>query len=279
MFAVMGALIRTASVDMPNEMIVFFRNLFALFFIIPIFIAKNSLHDIRTEKPLLHILRSAAGLCAMYCYFYALARMKLAEAVLLSYTSPLFIPLIALLWLRESIHRVVRFAVVIGFFGVVLILKPGLAIFQVVSVIALIAGVFASVAMTTIRKMSESEPPGRIVFYYTLLSTLISAIPIIWSWQTPRQPTLLVMLMVGFVAMIGQILMTRGYSAAPAARVGPFIYSTVVFATLIGWIFWDESLDIFSWIGAILVCIAGIIATRQADDHQTTGQRQKQTRD
>ena len=262
MFAIMGVLVRIASASLPNEMIVFFRNFFALVFVIPIVIMRVGLPEIRTHKPLLHVLRCAAGLTAMYCYFFALAHMKLAEAVLLSYTSPLFNPLIALVWLREPVSRTIRAAVFIGFLGVVFILKPGLGIFQPVSIIALLAGMSVSVAIVTIRRMSDSESPGRIVFYYTLLSTVISAVPLFWAWEMPTNNTLIILVFVGLVAMAGQFLMTKGYSLAPAAQVGPFIYATVVFATIFGWIFWDESLDLFTLIGATLVCVAGIVATR-----------------
>jgi drug/metabolite transporter (DMT)-like permease len=265
MFAIIGALVRMASATLPNEMVVFLRNLFALIFVMPIFIMRSGFNEIRTDKPLLHVLRSAAGLSAMYCYFYALAHMKLAEAVLLSYTSPLIIPIIALLWLREPVPRTIRSAVCIGFVGVIFILKPGFGIFQPVALIALVAALFASLAMVTIRRMSDSEPPGRIVFYFSLLSTLISSIPLVWAWETPQGSTLVILVLVGIVAMTGQFFLTKGYSLAPAAQVGPFIYGTVVFAAIFGWIFWDESLDLFTWVGATLVCIAGIVATRRVE--------------
>jgi len=264
MFAIMGTLVRMVSETLNNEMVVFFRNLFALVFMMPFLITRSGLPKLKTDKPFFHLLRTATGLCAMYCYFYALAHMKLAEAVLLSYTTPLFIPLIAFIWLREPVPKMVRFAVIIGFAGVVFILKPGFGIFQPVSVIALIAAIFASIAMVTIRSMSQSEPPGRIVFYYTALSTLLSAIPLFWAWEMPQGNIMALLLLMGIVAVSGQLLMTRGYSAAPAARVGPFIYGTVVFASILGWIFWGEALDLFSFIGAILVCIAGITATRKS---------------
>lgn len=266
MFAIVGALIRFASASLSNEMIVFFRNIFALMFLFPFFVARNGLSGLKTQKLHLHLLRSAAGLAAMYCYFYALANMKLAEAVLLSYTSPLIIPLIAWIWLRESVPRMVRVSIFIGFIGVLFILKPGVGIFQPVSLIALTAAIFASLAMTTIRRMSVSEPPGRIVFYFALLTTTTSAVPLIWAWETPNSLTLFVLLLVGIIAIIAQFLMTKGYSTAPAAQVGPFIYATIVFATIIGWLFWGESLDILTWIGALLVCVAGIGAIRKVEE-------------
>ncbi len=261
MFATLGALIRQASTCLPNEMIVFFRNLFALLFVVPLFLARHSPDQLRTTVPGLHLLRSAAGLGAMYCYFYALAHMKLAEAVLLSYTSPLIIPLVASLWIHEKVSHRVGSAVVIGFVGVVFILKPGAGLFQAAALVALGAAAMASVAMVTIRRMSATEPPVRIVFFYTLLATLISGLPLMWAWQTPGRGTWGLLLLIGVVAMAGQFLMTKGYSLAPASQVGPFIYATVVFAALIGWVVWGESLDMFTGIGATLVCLAGIVAT------------------
>jgi len=265
MFAIMGVLVRKASATLSNEMVVFMRNLMALVFVMPIFIVRNGMSGMKTDKPLFHILRGVAGLSAMYCYFYSLAHMKLAEAVLLSYTSPLFIPIIALIWLKEPVSRTIRSAVFIGFMGVIFILKPGFGIFQPVALIALIAAMFASLAMVTIRRMSDSEPPGRIVLIYSLLTTLISSIPLVWAWETPQKSTLIILVLLGIVAMTGQFLLTKGYSLAPAAQVGPFIYSTVVFAAIFGWFFWDEALDLYTLLGAMLVCIAGIVATRRVE--------------
>ncbi|HPD20502.1 MAG: DMT family transporter [Pseudomonadota bacterium] len=264
MFAVMGALVRLASSTLSNEVVVFFRNIFALVFLMPILLYRRTGVSLRPPRSMvpLHLFRAATGLSAMYCYFYSLAHMKLAEAVLLSYTSPLFIPIIAFLWLREPMDRRVIRAVVIGFAGVLLILKPGVGIFQPVALIALLAAVLASLAMVSIRRMSFSEPPGRIVFYYTLFSTLISALPLSWAWQTPGRQAFLVLLLVGVVAVSAQIFMTRGYSLAPASVVVPFIYAAVVFAALIGWIFWGESIDALTAAGAVLVSSAGVIAAR-----------------
>jgi drug/metabolite transporter (DMT)-like permease len=284
MFAALGALVRLASSTLPNEIIVFFRNIFALLFLMPILLHRRTGVPLRPPRSMvpLHLFRAATGLSAMYCYFYSLAHMKLAEAVLLSYTSPLFIPIIAFLWLREPMDRRVVRAVLVGFAGVLLILKPGMGIFQPVSLIALLAAVLASLAMVSIRRMSFSEPPGRIVFYYTLFSTLISALPLSWAWQTPGRPAFLVLLLVGVVAVAAQIFMTRGYSLAPASVVVPFIYAAVIFAALIGWVFWGESLDALTGAGAILICSAGVIAARiqtppgnpegnEAGPHKTAG--------
>lgn len=264
MFAVMGALVRLASSAVPGELIVFFRNFFALAFLVPVLLGRKGGFSIRPSPTMerFHLFRALTGLGAMYCYFYALAHMKLAEAVLLSYTSPLFLPVIARIWLGEPLGRQAICAVLVGFMGVILILKPGLGVFQPVALAALLSAVLVSLAMASIRRMSSSEPPYRIVLYFTLLSTLISGVPLSWSWQTPSLPAFGLLFLTGVVAVTGQLYMTKGYSLAPAALVVPFIYGTVVFAALIGWVFWGESLDLLTGAGAVLVCSAGIIAAR-----------------
>lgn len=262
MFAVIGSLVRAASATLPNEVVVFFRNIVVLVFLVPFFALRRSLPVITTGKMHLHVLRAMAGLVSMYCYFYSLAHMKLAEAVLLSYTSPLIIPVIAFVWLHEPLSRRVRMAIILGFMGVLLILKPGVSIFQPVALVALCAALFASLGMVSIRRMSATELPETIVFSYTLLSAIISAIPLLWAWQTPAGEAWVILVFMGIAAMAGQLLMTKGYGMAPIAQVGPFVYCSVVFASVIGWVFWDESLDAFSITGSALVFLAGVLAAR-----------------
>ncbi|MGD2151450.1 MAG: DMT family transporter [Desulfobacterales bacterium] len=139
------------------------------------------------------------------------------------------------------------------------------------------AGIFAALAMVSIRRMSASEPTIRIVFYFTTLGTLISAVPLVWSWQSPQPKIWCLLVLIGMLAAVGQILLTKGYSLAPAAQVGPFTYGNVVFATFFGWLFWGESLDVMTWAGAVLICIAGIIATRRTKTHALLGTTARET--
>jgi drug/metabolite transporter (DMT)-like permease len=270
-FALLGALIKVVSSSLTNEMVVFFRNFCALIFILPWLWYSRPQGGVRTTFFQLHLLRSMAGLGAMYCFFYAIAQLQLSEAFLLAATAPLFIPVIAYVWIREPVRRKVRGAIVLGFLGIVLILKPGLGMFQPVALIGLGAGILAALAMVSIRRMSTSEPAIRIVFYFTMLGTLISAVPLIWSWQIPKLEIWWLLLLIGLLAAVGQFLLTKGYSLAPAAQVGPFTYGNVVFATFLGWVFWGETLDVLTWVGAFLICVAGIIAAYKTGTHSLLG--------
>jgi drug/metabolite transporter (DMT)-like permease len=276
-FAALGALIKIVSTSLTNEMVVFFRNACALVFILPWIWYSRFLGGVKTSFFQLHLLRSLSGIGAMYCFFYSIAHLQLSEAFLLASTTPLFIPLIAYIWIREPVAPKVRGAIIIGFIGILLILKPGFGVFQPIAIVALAAGIFAALAMVSIRRMSASEPAIRIVFYFTMLGTLISAVPMIWSWQSPQPKIWCLLVLIGMLAAVGQILLTKGYSLAPAAQVGPLTYGNVVFATFLGWLFWDESLDAMTWAGAVLICIAGIIATRRTKTHGLLGATARET--
>lgn len=266
-FAILGALVKIVSASLTNEMIVFFRNACAVIFVLPWLWYSRPPGGVRTRYFRLHLLRSVVGLAAMYCFFYTIAHLQLSEAFLLIATAPLFIPIIAFVWMREPVAGHVRGAVIIGFIGIVLILKPGFGIFQPIALVGLGAGILAALAMVCIRRMSALEPAIRIVFYFTVISTVISSGPLLWSWQSPPPELWWLLILIGLLAVVGQFLLTKGYSYAPAAQIGPFTYANIVFATFIGWTFWGETLDLLTGAGALLICLAGIIATRQTEAH------------
>ena len=263
MFASMGGLIRVVSAQMPNEQVVFFRNLFGLLVLFPILWQRGGRIDLRTARPGLHIVRSLFGLAAMYCFFYALGVLPLADAVLLNFTAPLFIPFVAMLWLGERAGVRIWAAIVIGFSGVLFILKPGSGLYGGGALIGLAAGAFAGVAMVSLRKLSATEPALRVVVYYGLICTLVSSVPALLAWRPVHPQLLAILAMAGAFATTGQYLLSRGYGCAPAAQIGPFTYTSVVFAALYGWLFWGELPDWASAAGTLLVVIAGALAMRR----------------
>jgi len=263
MFASMGVLIRFASDELPNETVVFFRNLFGLLVLLPLVWRQGVSHSLKTAYPLLHLLRSLCGLAAMYCFFYALANMPLTSAVLLNFTAPLFIPFIALLWLKESVGSRVGAAILVGFTGVLFVLKPGSGLYSQVALIGLASGAFAAVAMVSLRRLSRTEPAFRVVVFYGIICTTVSFIPLLWSWQTPDIEALMQLAGAGTFATAGQYLLSKGYAYAPAAQIGPFTYTSVVFAAGFGWFFWQEMPDGLSATGTLLIIIAGVLAMRQ----------------
>ncbi len=265
MFASMGVSIRFAAQNLPNEMVVFLRNLLGIALLLPWFWFQGRA-SLATRVPHLHLLRGLAGLGAMYCFYYAIAHMQLGEAMLLKMTAPLFIPFVALFWLRERLSGQVLLALAIGFGGVALVISPELREFDPVALIALLGGALAALAKVTVRRLSRSEPAPRTVFYFALTGASASALPLTWAWQTPSADALLWMFAVALFATLGQLLMTRGFAFAPAGQLSAFTYSSVVFASLYGWALWREVVEWSTISGALLVALAGVLAARARGD-------------
>ncbi len=263
MFASMGGLIRLAATHMPNEQVVFFRNMFGLLVLLPVLWQRGDRIDLKTAHPGLHLTRSLFGLAAMYCFFYALRILPLADAVLLNFTAPLFIPFVAMLWLGERVSGRIWVAIAIGFAGVVLILKPAAGLYTRGALFGLASGALAAVAMVSLRKLSATEPALRVVVYYGVICTLVSLAPALWSWQAVTAYSLLILAGAGGFATMGQYLLSRGYGCAPAAQIAPFTYTSVVFAALYGWLFWQELPGWTTAWGTLLVALAGALAARR----------------
>ncbi len=259
MFTSMGVVVRIVSSELSNAQVVFFRNLFVLLLMFPL-LTRFRRVGLKTAIPQYHLLRGLAGVGAMYCFFYAIANIPLANAMLLKMSAPLFIPLVAMLWLKESFSRFVAYAVFLGFAGVILILAPDYETLGTAGVVALLGGLLAAVAKTAIRKLAFSEPPERTVFYFALTGTLFSIFPLFRYWQPVSLHTLLWLLLLAVFGLTGQMLMTRGFAHAKAGRLGIFAYFSVIFAALYGWMLWGEILTWSTVIGSLMVIVAGLLA-------------------
>lgn len=267
-FAVTGACIKAAAPTTPNEVVVFVRCAVSLVALLP-WMLRLGAGGIRTQKPGGHLLRAGFGVLAMYAFFYAIAHLPLAEAMLLTYSTPLWVPFIAWLWIRERPPWVVVPASLLGLLGIALIVKPGHAqIDWLAGLIGVASGVLAGCAMVSIRRISDTEPALRIVFYFALLSTAISAVPLLWAWQMPSLDAWLLLIGAGLFATVGQLNLTQAYSWAPAARVGPFTYTAVIFSALLAWLIWDEAMDSWSALGALLVIATCVLVSWRRPEPQ-----------
>jgi drug/metabolite transporter (DMT)-like permease len=242
-------------------MVVFARNVLALVFIAPLAL-RGGWRGLRTGRLAEHLGRTAAGLASMYCFFHAIHRLRLADAVLLQYTVPLFLPLVEAAWLKERVDRRVWGPLLLGFVGVVFVLDPGRGLFQASALLGLAAGLLAAVAQTGIRRLTSSEPTARIIFYFSFFSTLVSAGPAAVVWVTPPPALIGVLLLLGVCATVAQLAMTRAYAHAPAAQVGAFMYASVPFAMLFDWLRLGDAPDLGSSIGALLIGGAGVFMLR-----------------
>lgn len=245
LFSIMGVCIRFASETVDNPTVVFFRNAVGLFIFIPMLL-KHGFSFIKTDKLWMHTWRSIVGLAAMYGFFYAIAHLKLSNAMVFSYSSPIFIPLIAYLFLKERISKGMIIAAVIGLMGVLLVAKPDQGVFNAISFIGLGACFLSAMAFVTVRALTNTEPPERIVFYFCIFGTLISSIPMYWHWRVFTIKELALLITAGLLANISQLFMSYAYSLAPAGQIGPMNYIAIIFAGIWGFVFWHEIPDLYS---------------------------------
>jgi drug/metabolite transporter (DMT)-like permease len=263
LLAAMAAMIKHLSTELPSEVIVFCRNGLGLMFLMPILLRTGGLGQLRTRRPGMHFIRAATGVGAMFCFFYTISEIALAKAVLVKMTTPFFLPLVAWLWLSETITVRTVLAIAIGFAGVVVIMEPGRGGVEPVMLVALLGAALMSIAKVSIRRMADTEPPRRIVFWFGTFSTLISALPLLWARPLPSSHHWPWLLAIGLTATVAQIAMTTAYQVANPGKVGVYNYTAVIWAAGLGWAIWAEALGPAFWIGTLMITGAGIWNLRQ----------------
>lgn len=259
LFSLMGVGIREVSSGVNNETVVFFRSLVGVLFFLPLLLVKGT-RPLKTGRVKAHLWRTTYGLAAMYCFFYAIAHLPLADAMLFTYSAPVFTPVLAWWLLKEPLTKRMLATSAIGLVGVLLVAKPSQALFDALALVGLAASILAALAFVSIREMSNSEPAFRIVFYFSLFSALISAVPLSWAWQPLDQQQLGLLLLIGLLATVSQIVMSKAYALAPPGLIGPFAYLAIVFAGILAWLRWGETPDTASLLGATLIFAAGLFS-------------------
>lgn len=264
-FALMGVLVKLASVRFSAPELVFYRSLFGLvsIYVVIVVTTRQWLKPLATHHAGSHAKRGLTGFFALVMYFYGLAHLPLPTAITLNYTSPLFLAAITAWWLGERHGHNLVAAVVIGFIGVVMLLQPGWGgqdLFP--RLVGLMSGVFAALAYLNVRTLGrQDEPEWRIVFYFALVSTLGGAV---WmagaGFVMPRLTDLPLLLAMGATATMGQLTMTRAYRLGNTMAVGAMAYSTVGFAALGGVFIFNDRLPVISWVGMLLIVTAGIVS-------------------
>jgi len=262
LFATMGVFIRLASHTVGNEVVVFARNLAGLVLLLPIMLMKGEAGLKTTVFPR-HLWRALTGLTAMYGFFYAIAHLPLSSAMIFTYSSPVFIPLVAWLFLKEPMTKRAWLSALIGFIGVALVCKPDEGLFNHFALIGLGSSVLAATAFVTVRALGATEPATRVVFYFALISTVVSTIPLLWAGRPINLHEFGLLAAVGILATLSQLCLTRAYALAPANRIGPVTYLAIVVAGIYAWALWGETPDGYALAGTGLILAASLAGLRR----------------
>ena len=275
LFSIMGVFVKLASSEHSTWEILFWRSLVGLVVLIPIIQSMQGglRAGLATKYWSAHTVRNLSGTMAATLWFASLAHLPIAVSMTLNYSSSLFIGVgcfVGAAWSggAMNLHGVrqgpMLFTLVVGFIGIILILRPTLAEDQLIwALMALTSGALAAVALMTVRALGRlKEPSSRIVFYFTLSMLLAALIGMSFTGaHWPTRHTLVDLLAVGGTAVLAQLALTRAYGYGQTLLAANLNYAGILFATLWGWWFWNDRTPWIAALGMLLVVGAGIIAT------------------
>ena len=265
----MFAIIKEMTSELPFFVIALIRTLIALVVLIP-WLIRNGRAGIRTSRLETHLLRSFFGIASFACIIYAIGKLLLSDAMVLSFTSPLWSIVISALVLGEVIRRDRTLATIAGFIGVVLIVKPQAGV-DPSMLIALASALLTSGAMITMKSLSRTEPPDRNVFYFFFFGSLFLLGPALATWQTPTWPQWGWLIVAGLLGSFGQSWLARAYDAAEVTAIAPLDFLRMPLAAAFGFVIFNELPDLWSAAGTTVIFISLLILTRRATRSKNTG--------
>jgi drug/metabolite transporter (DMT)-like permease len=259
----MGACVKHLGDAIPVGQTIFVRGVISLAVLAVIAWRVEGLHILKTQNLRSHALRSLAGTGSMFCWLSALSMIPLANFTAISFTAPMFLTALAMLFLREQIHAYRWTALAIGFVGVLITIGPQVTLDgnSVGVLVAFGAAMFSALAMLFLRSMSGSggEHAITITFYFSATTMFCGAVTAVAGWPMPTPEQWLFIALVGVFGVAGQLLMTLSYRFAEVSVIAPLDYVNLLFAVAFGYYFFGEVPHWSMWIGAPLVIAAGLI--------------------
>ncbi|HSR64469.1 MAG TPA: DMT family transporter [Xanthomonadaceae bacterium] len=263
-FGLMAITIRYASKSLSTFEIAFFRNAFGLLALLPLLL-RDGAGLPRTRQLPKYLLRSAIGIGSMLCGFWAIGHLPLSQAIALSYSTPLFVTIAAVAWLGEIVRKRRWAAVIVGFIGVLVVVRPGTSGFSLGSLVAVSAAVFSAVVAIQIKQLSRVDPPDTIVFYTYAFWVPLSLVPALFAWRWPEGRAWLWLLLTGLCGTGGQLLWTRALKLGDVSALTPISFMQLPVVSTAGYFLFGESVDRWTVLGATVILAANAyIAHREA---------------
>lgn len=277
LYVIQDSFVKSLPSEISTFEVIFFRSIFS--FIPIILFAQFEKQKTQKIKDLLktthlkgHVIRAGTMFCSLGCYLAACRAIPLADAYTLSYTSPLFMTLLAIPLLKEKASLRRCLAVAAGFLGVILVLRPGGGCFQWAGFSAVFSGLFVAVSAIWGRKLSFSDSNTLIVVMYALAGLIISALCLPFVWVTPTPSTILIFILIGITGGVAQYGFTHAYRLSPVSLLASFDYSGLLFAIPVGYWLWGEFPDYLSFLGMMIIIVAGLFTlVRENEAHRREG--------
>lgn len=261
-FSLSAVFVKAMAGRIPVAEVILFRNLFAIPALLPVVLAAGGLAALATRNPMSHVARTLFGMMGMVGAFYGYVHLPLAMVTALGFTMPLFLTVLSVPLLQEKVGWRRGLAVVVGFLGVLLMVRPtslpegeaGLAI-----LLCLLGSVGWALAMITIRRMGEAgESSAAIVFWFAVGAAALAAIAAIPVWVSPTPLEWAFLVGIGLVSALAQVLMTTAYRSGETTLLAPFEYAAIIWTTVLGATIWAEFPAGWDFAGIAVLVGAGI---------------------
>jgi drug/metabolite transporter (DMT)-like permease len=263
-FGLMAVAIRYATRSVPTQEVAFFRNAFGLLALLPMLLRPGRA-SLRTQQLPRYLLRSAIGLASMLCAFWAIGHLPMSQAISLSYSTPLFVTIAAVLWLGETVRTRRWAAVVVGFIGVLIIVRPGSDSFTPGILVAVLAAVLSSLVAIQIKQLTRVDSADAVVLYTYVFWVPLSLVPALFVWVWPAGMAWLWLAATGLFGTVGQLLWTRALRLGDVSALTPISFMQLPLVATLGWLLFGERLDRWTVIGAgIILAANAYIAHREA---------------
>lgn len=259
---VQAALVRLLGEAIDSMQIIFLRGLFGLVLIIPLFLRPGVIR-LRTSRLPLHLARAIVGVLSMACGFYAFANMPLAEATAITFTMPLFMTVLAALLLNELVGPRRATATLIGFVGVLIMLRPLDLAFELAAFMALLSALFHALSGIFVKRLSATESLANLLVYFTLVATIVFLIPAMRVWIQPTGLQWIYLFGVTFLGVLSQLTFIRGCQLSEMSTVAPLDYSRLVVAIVLGYFWFAEVPDVWSVAGTFVIVGSTLYITRR----------------
>ncbi|WP_353621089.1 DMT family transporter [Labrenzia sp. R4_2] len=252
------AIAKALSANYPVLQILFLRNLIALPIVVALIWKLAGPSALKSHKPIAHLVRGGVWVLAAMTFFTSFRYLGLAEATTLVFIAPIFITAISALFLKEQVGWRRWSAVMVGFIGVLVVVRPGASAFQPALLLPLATAFLYAVLMLSARLVDERESVWTLMLYLVGSGGLISALTMPFLWVPPRAEDALLFLGIAAFGTAGVTMLTQAFRVAPASTIAPFEYTSLLWATLLGWMFWREIPDTWTYIGAAIIIASGI---------------------
>lgn len=252
LFACMAVVIRLASEALHTFEIAFFRNFFGMLAAAPLLL-RHGPGLLRTTQLPRYVVRCVVGVASMFAGFWAIGHLPLAHAISLTYSAPLFVTIAAVFWLGEQVRARRWTAVIVGFIGVLVIVRPGTDGFSAGSLVAVLAAILSGIVAIQIKQLSRTEPADRIVIWTTILWVPMSLLPALWVWEWPQGITWLWVVAAGCLGTGGHMLWTRALKLGEVSALQPISFMQLPLVAIAGWLLFGESLDRWTVVGAAII--------------------------